>query len=420
MTRSPILISGCAAPHVPTRRKVCTPSSLSSSTAIATDGPPMPVDIVDTFTPSSAPVKVRYSRLNATSRALSRYSAIFGVRNGSPGTSTYSPTSPGPRPTWYFFCSVFIVRPARARRQPPKRSLSAARDAVLVHAREYVGRLTNLALGQSPGTAESGRHPVDKLLRARVNGDERVTAPHPSSDGSLDDEARRGIDPVFLAHAARAQLERGEAYLQRIDRRFAPSPSVTISDASSSADATSGMNAPRPNFTSRTMASAPAAIFFDITLEAMRGIEGTVAVTSRSAYSSLSAGTMRGDCAATARPTSRTCWMNRSGSRSTVTPGTDSSLSSVPPVCARARPLSFGTFTPQAAANGPATSVTLSPTPPVECLSTLTPSIALRSRTSPLATIASVSARVSAAVMPRMQTAISHAAIWYSGISPRR
>src|SRR5437870_4417916 len=218
MTRSPILISGCAAPHVPTRRKVCTPSSLSSSTAIATDGPPMPVDIVDTFTPPSAPVKVRYSRLNATSRALSRYSAIFGVRNGSPGTSTYSPTSPGPRPTWYFFCSVFIVRPARARRQPPKRSLSAARDAVLVHAREYVGRLTNLALGQSPGTAESGRHPVDKLLRARVNGDERVTAPHPSSDGSLDDEARRGIDLVFLAHAARAQLERGEAYLERIDR----------------------------------------------------------------------------------------------------------------------------------------------------------------------------------------------------------
>src|SRR5256712_2398796 len=99
ITRSPILISGWAAPQVPTRMNVCTPSSFSSSTPIATDGPPMPVDIVDTGTPSSLPVNVRYSRLNATSRAPSRYLAINGVRNGSPGTSTYSPTSPGPRPT---------------------------------------------------------------------------------------------------------------------------------------------------------------------------------------------------------------------------------------------------------------------------------------------------------------------------------
>ena len=79
---------------------------------------------------------------------------------------------------------------------------------------------------------------------------------------------------------------------------------------------------------------------------------------------------------------------------------------------ASARPLSFGTLTPQAAASGAATSVTLSPTPPVECLSTLIPWIALRSSTSPLETIACVSASVSAAVMPRMQTAINQAAIW--------
>ena len=171
------------------------------------------------------------------------------------------------------------------------------------------------------------------------------------------------------------------------------------------------MKAPRPNLTSSTIASAPAAIFFDITLDAMSGIEGTVAVTSRSAYSSLSAGTIRGDCAATAMPTSRTCLMKRSGSRSTVSPGTDSSLSRVPPVCARARPLSFGTLTPQAAASGAAINVTLSPTPPVECLSTLMPSIWLRSRTSPLRTMTCVKANVSALVMPRMQTAISHAAI---------
>ena len=92
--------------------------------------------------------------------------------------------------------------------------------------------------------------------------------------------------------------------------------------------------------------------------------------------------------------------MKRSGGRSTVTPGTDSSLSSVPPVWARALPLSFGTTTPQAAASGPAMRVTLSPTPPVECLSTLTPGMPDRSSTSPLSTIARVSSRVSAASMP--------------------
>ncbi len=72
----------------------------------------------------------------------------------------------------------------------------------------------------------------------------------------------------------------------------------------------------------------------------------------------------------------------------------------------------MGTFTPQAAAKGAAIKVTLSPTPPVECLSTFTPSIPLRSSTSPLAIMACVSASVSARLMPRMHTAISQAAIW--------
>jgi len=63
----------------------------------------MPDEIVETGTPSRLPVNVRYSRLNATSRASSRYLAIAGVRPGSPGTRTYSPTSPFARPTWYFF-----------------------------------------------------------------------------------------------------------------------------------------------------------------------------------------------------------------------------------------------------------------------------------------------------------------------------
>src|SRR6266851_2780337 len=63
-------------------------------------------EIVETGTPRRLPVKVRYSRLKATSRAPSRYLAIIGVRPGSPGTSTYSPTSPLARPMWYFFSPV--------------------------------------------------------------------------------------------------------------------------------------------------------------------------------------------------------------------------------------------------------------------------------------------------------------------------
>ena len=48
----------------------------------------MPEEIAETFTPSTVPVNVLYSRLKATSCAPSRYLAISGVRNGSPGTST--------------------------------------------------------------------------------------------------------------------------------------------------------------------------------------------------------------------------------------------------------------------------------------------------------------------------------------------
>ncbi len=43
------------------------------------------------------------------------------------------------------------------------------------------------------------------------------------------------------------------------------------------------MNAPSPTFTSSTIAPAPAASFFDITLVAISPGAGTVAVTSRSA-----------------------------------------------------------------------------------------------------------------------------------------
>src|SRR5207247_1198618 len=83
-------------------------------------------------------------------------------------------------------------------------------------------------------------------------------------------------------------------------------------------------------------------------------------------------------------------------------PGIASSLSSVPPVWPRPRPLIFPNGTPQAATIGATAIDVLSPTPPVECLSTtLRPSAAPRSSVSPLRIIASVSAWVSAGVRPR-------------------
>ncbi len=43
------------------------------------------------------------------------------------------------------------------------------------------------------------------------------------------------------------------------------------------------MNAPDPVFTSRRIRSVSTASFFDITLAAINGIDGTVAVASRNA-----------------------------------------------------------------------------------------------------------------------------------------
>ncbi len=89
-----------------------------------------------------------------------------------------------------------------------------------------------------------------------------------------------------------------------------------------------------------------------------------------------------------------------------------SSLSSVPPVCPSPRPDIIGTSAPQAAASGARMSDVLSPTPPVLCLSTGVPGRSGYSMRTPERTIASVSAAVSSADMPRITTAISSAAAW--------
>ena len=196
-------------------------------------------------------------------------------------------------------------------------------------------------------------------------------------------------------------------------RTFRPErvPILTISSASCFASSTVRMNAPLPVLTSSMITSAPLASFLDMMEDAISGMDRTVAVTSRSAYIFLSAGTRFADCPITDTPFSRTISRKRSIGISTLVPGMDSNLSSVPPVCPRPRPLIFATVPPQAATSGATTSVVVSPTPPVLCLSSLTPGRSERSTTSPLCIIASVRSVASRAVIPFCRMAMHMEAI---------
>src|SRR5271163_2493940 len=98
----------------------------------------------------------------------------------------------------------------------------------------------------------------------------------------------------------------------------------------------------------------------------------------------------------------------------------ESSLSSVPPVWPRPRPEIIGTYAPQAASIGASISETLSPTPPVECLSRIGPGglSSRQSRLAPERVMARVSATRSSSVMPRKKTAMAKAAAWPSVTAP--
>ena len=92
------------------------------------------------------------------------------------------------------------------------------------------------------------------------------------------------------------------------------------------------MNAPFPVFTSRTIASDPLANFLLIMLLAIKDFSATVAVTSRSAYSFLSAGARLAVCPAIATPTSDTCFKKAPSDMDVLNPSKHSNLSMVPPV----------------------------------------------------------------------------------------
>ena len=93
-------------------------------------------------------------------------------------------------------------------------------------------------------------------------------------------------------------------------------------------------------------------------------------------------------------------------------PGMDSNLSKVPPVKPSPLPDLFATLRPKAAILGQSAIEVLSPTPSVECLSTFTPGILLKSKVSPEFLLASLRLKVSCLVLPFKRMAMSKAALW--------
>ena len=169
-----------------------------------------------------------------------------------------------------------------------------------------------------------------------------------------------------------------------------------------------------------TSASSPAACFFDRIEPTINDSDSTVPVASRIAYNRRSAGARLAVWPTIAHPTRATAARRRSGSRNTSYPGIDSSLSSVPPVWPSPRPEIIGTKPPHAARIGASSRLTLSPTPPVECLSSTGPArpASDQSRMSPDRVMAPVSAIRSAAVIPRQTIAIASAPTWASVTVP--
>ena len=196
----------------------------------------------------------------------------------------------------------------------------------------------------------------------------------------------------------------------------AASAVATISAARYSASSRLRRKAPDPVFTSSTSASRPAASFLlKIEAQINPGLS-TVPVRSRSAYSTRSAGTRAGVWLTIEAPHFRKTASNSSSVRAVRYPGIASSLSSVPPVCPSARPLIIGTATPQAAAIGATRKLVLSPTPPVECLSTATFPKREGSNFTPESRIATVRARISSSSNPFSHAAINHAESCSAGI----
>ena len=150
-----------------------------------------------------------------------------------------------------------------------------------------------------------------------------------------------------------------------------PAPLATLTKDKARFRATSkvALNEPLPTFTSKTKLLNPEAIFFERIEDVIKGSDSTVPTISRMEYNFLSAGAKLDVCPIMAQPTFLTTPRNVSMLGWVLYPGIESNLSNVPPVCPSPRPEIIGTNNPHAARMGANARLTLSPTPPVECLS---------------------------------------------------
>ena len=155
---------------------------------------------------------------------------------------------------------------------------------------------------------------------------------------------------------------------------------------------------------------APDAIFLLIMLDAINGIFAVHPIVSLNAYIFLSAGAKFKLDVIKLIPISCTLFLKSSILKFTLYPGIDSSLSLVPPVNPNPLPDIFATGTPNEAMIGISINVILSPTPPVECLSTMFSDMSLKSIVSPEFAIEIVRFVISLFVIPLIYIAITKAA----------
>ena len=219
--------------------------------------------------------------------------------------------------------------------------------------------------------------------RGGTSGPRGRRGPRPGGiDGLLDLEEVPGPSQGLVHVRDRAARRSGPGSL----------PVRTRESASASRAPRVFMNAPAPHLTSNTRACAPSANFFDMMLAVMSGIDSTVPVTSRSAYIVRSAGTIVSLCRSWRSPPRRRA--ARSAPPKVHAVAADGLELVQRPARVAQRPAAHHRDpTPQAAATGARTREILSPTPPVECLSTSGPGTPERSSTSPDAIIARVRPR---------------------------
>ena len=132
--------------------------------------------------------------------------------------------------------------------------------------------------------------------------------------------------------------------------------------------------APEPTFTSMTSASSPAASFFERIDAVMSGTESTVAVTSRSRRAAgPRARAPPSGRRSRSRPRARLPGTGRGPARRRSR-GCSRACRACRPCDPSPWPEIIGTKPPQAATSGARIRLTVSPTPPVECLSRTGPS----------------------------------------------